>query len=104
MTMHQRRDQRSAAAPNTGPSSIAGSRSASKTSVIAHGRVPAVVGDQEQRDVTRAVPKGGLRERTEEPASTPLGSEEVDQLAHCSPSLEVPDPALEGETAPICGL
>ncbi len=35
--MQLRRDQRSAAAPKSGPKSIAGSRSASSTSVIAHG-------------------------------------------------------------------
>jgi len=36
-TAHQRRDQRSAMAPKTGPSSIAGSRSAPKMMLMAHG-------------------------------------------------------------------
>ena len=37
ITVHQRRDQRSAAAPTTGPSSIAGTTSASSTRLTAHG-------------------------------------------------------------------
>ena len=37
VTVQALRDQRSAAAPKTGPSSIAGSRSAIRTSVMAQG-------------------------------------------------------------------
>ena len=38
-TMQPRRDQRSAAAPNTGPSNMAGATSASSTRPIAHGEL-----------------------------------------------------------------
>ena len=65
-------------------------------------RVPAVVGDQQQGYVPGAVPERRLRQRCKEPASAPLGSEEVDQPTQSSPSLDRPDPTLtlDGNIAP----
>jgi hypothetical protein len=49
--------------------------------------------NKQEGDVASAGAERGLRQRSKEPASAPLGRKEVDQLAQSCSSLDRPDPA-----------
>ena len=76
------RDVRSMAAPNSGPSSIAGSRSASSTAVAPHAEPIRSYASTQQRDVARAGAERALQMGEEEPAGPPLALPHVLESLH----------------------